>query len=164
MDLATLKARHDAHIARVRTNRGRVLTFTTPCCVQEMETQVPKMDETWDTFSTCVYCGRIFWKVSSQHDVKCYLVPADGPPPVQPADLTDPERIALDRVGDSDGSIATHWIAKRLGTDCAKARRILKRLEKRGLVEGVAAPRSGLVFWWKITAAGRQALAAIGSD
>lgn len=162
MDLATLKARHDAYIARVKMNRGRVLTFTTPCCVQEMETQVPKTDETWDTISTCVHCGRIFWKVVSRHEVKCN--PADGPPPVQPPDLTDAERIALDRVADSEGSIATHWIAKRLGTDCAKARRILKRLEKRGLVEGVAAPRSGLVFWWKTTTAGRQALAALGAD
>lgn len=163
MDLATLKARHDAHIARVKTNRGRILSFTTPCCIQVMDAQVPTMNETWDTFSICVHCGRLFWKVCSRHDVKCYLVEADAPPP-EPPELTEPERIALSRVGDGEGSIATHWIAKRLGTDCAKARRILKRLEKSGLVEGVAAQRSGAVFWWQMTAAGRQALAAIGAD
>lgn len=60
---------------------------------------------------------------------------------------------------------ATHHVARACGFDkingdraTARARNILKTLEGRGLVEGVRASRSGNVYWWRITDAGREAV------
>lgn len=62
----------------------------------------------------------------------------------------------------SDGhTTATHHVARACGlTPCNahRARTVLKRLERWGLVEGITAPHGGAVYWWRITDAGRKAL------
>lgn len=76
--------------------------------------------------------------------------------------ISELEMIALARVGSSAGSIATHWVAGACGfrEDTSKGRRLLLKLAKVGLVEGVTT-RSGRVFWWKVTDAGRAILAGL---
>lgn len=73
-----------------------------------------------------------------------------------------PEQIdaVLARVGERSGPIATHWMSAAAGCpgDTARTRRLLKRLEKQGLVEGVRGISSGTVRWWKITDAGMSAI------
>jgi DNA-binding MarR family transcriptional regulator len=65
----------------------------------------------------------------------------------------------LRRMGDAR-LIATHWMngAAGSGDDTSKTRRLLKRMEREGLVEGVEASRSGRVFWWKATDKGLAAI------
>lgn len=84
---------------------------------------------------------------------------------VQQPELKEIERNALRGVGEAECRQihSTAWIARHIGTECAKARRILKRLEKQGLVKGVPACRAGYVLFWTLTDSGRTAL-AIGSD
>jgi hypothetical protein len=73
-----------------------------------------------------------------------------------------PEQVAavLARVGERPGPIATHWMSAAAGCpgDTVRTRRLLKRLERQGLVEGVQGISSGTVRWWKITDAGRAAI------
>lgn len=76
--------------------------------------------------------------------------------------VTIPRDLALavlNRMAEGTGGpIATHWLDTAAGCpgDTAKTRRFLVKLKRAGLVEGQAASRSGRVFWWKITDAGRQ--------
>lgn len=73
--------------------------------------------------------------------------------------LTNDELSALTYLA-GYGSVATHWIAKHLGwgVDTSRAYRMLVRLaDKRGLVERVTA--SGRTYGWRISSAGRAALA-----
>ncbi|AUW59412.1 hypothetical protein C1T17_16285 [Sphingobium sp. SCG-1] len=57
---------------------------------------------------------------------------------------------------------ATHWVARACGFTSdratAQARTMLRRLQRWGLVGGVSASRSGNVYWWTITDAGREAV------
>ncbi|OYW33894.1 MAG: hypothetical protein B7Y12_02055 [Rhizobiales bacterium 24-66-13] len=78
-------------------------------------------------------------------------------------EISDQERGILARIG-SSYSIATWWIAQDcgFGGNSAKARNALRKLERRGFTEGVAASRSGRVFWWRLTQAGRAALVGGG--
>lgn len=79
--------------------------------------------------------------------------------------MSDDEITALKFAGRYDRPVntATHWFAGACGygKDTAKARRLLLRLQKRGLVKGVKASRTGRVFWWCITEAGRDALSGM---
>lgn len=67
----------------------------------------------------------------------------------------EPTVAVLKRLGDSGGT-ATHWLDTAAGSpgDTGKTRRFLKRLERVGFVEGIAASRSGRVFCWKRTEKG----------
>lgn len=78
-----------------------------------------------------------------------------------------PEQIdaVLAQVGKAPGPIATHWMDRAAGCpgDTARTRRLLKRLEARGLVEGVSCG-GGSVRWWKITDAGMSAITRATGD
>lgn len=64
------------------------------------------------------------------------------------------------------GRSATHHIARACGFDrpgdrgTSRARTMLRRLERWGLVQGVAARCGGNVYWYQITDAGRAAVGA----
>jgi len=74
--------------------------------------------------------------------------------------LTEAQLAFLDYAKDSTGT-ATHWFVHLLPIDergVRRARRILNGLRIMGFLEGIRASRSGRIFWWCITAAGRAAL------
>lgn len=74
--------------------------------------------------------------------------------------LTDNEKAVLSALA-KGYSTATHWLSVPLGNgnNTAKTRRFLKRLESKGLVQGISATQSfGGVRWWKITDEGRSQL------
>lgn len=59
----------------------------------------------------------------------------------------------------ADTPMATSHIQRKIGLpDGAAARRMLKRLERAGLVETTRRWRPGDVHWWQITDAGRVAI------
>lgn len=67
------------------------------------------------------------------------------------------DRAVLERmVKSGGGAMATHWLDEAAGLpiDRSRTRRILQRLERAGLVEGIQASRSGRRYWWRITDAG----------
>lgn len=79
--------------------------------------------------------------------------------------LSDTELDALDYLADGQrSSAATCHIERRTKQENAATRRMLQRLARRGLVEGVPGDMSGRVYWWRITEAGQAALAEAGDD
>lgn len=78
--------------------------------------------------------------------------------------LSFDDYIALGYV--AGGEVATHHVARTLGYGrvsghraTARARILLRRLERWGYVSGERGVVGGNVRWWKITDAGQQALA-----
>lgn len=76
--LAKLLKAHGKYMAKVRASGGTVVAYQTPCCKKELESQVPKDDATWDTLSTCPYCGELYMKITSRNGVATYTLPDDG--------------------------------------------------------------------------------------
>ena len=76
--------------------------------------------------------------------------------------LSEEETAALKNLVRGNNT-ATQFIARACGhgKDLSKTRRLLKRMQGRGLVKGVEAQQSGRVFWWTIT---DQGLRALGID
>lgn len=66
----SLKKEYMTFIARVRTDGGRLLKFTCPCCQEEIETLVPSDESVWDSLSTCPYCEGTFFKVATATQVE----------------------------------------------------------------------------------------------
>lgn len=63
--------------------------------------------------------------------------------------------------GARGAAIGTNWFRLPLRLrvkETHRARRVLKALERKGLMRGVAACNSGRVYWWLITDAGRAAI------
>lgn len=74
--------------------------------------------------------------------------------------LTDREKAVLAELVGGHPT-ATHWLSDSLGygKNTAKTRLFMKKLERKGLVEGLSASQSlGGVRWWKITDSGRTQL------
>ncbi|PZU89079.1 MAG: hypothetical protein DI527_16225 [Chelatococcus sp.] len=63
----------------------------------------------------------------------------------------------------ADTSMATSHVQRKVGLpDVPAARRMLKRLERQGLVETARRWRPGDIHWWQITDAGRAAIDKVG--
>lgn len=71
---------HKDYLDRCRTGGARVLAFRTPCCGVTMETVVPKNGETWDSLTTCPYCGDLFMKISRREKVVALMPPDQAKP------------------------------------------------------------------------------------
>jgi len=87
----------------------------------------------------------------------------DAPPPASPPSrrLTRDEHVALTCLQGGYGT-ATYRVAAALWSprirSTARARTILRRLQRWGLVQGVTTPDGGNICWWRITDAGRKAV------
>ena len=82
----------------------------------------------------------------------------------RPFTPSDVQSAILRRMADgAGGPISTHWMDHAAGCPgvTAGTRRRLQTLARHGLVEGVDGLSSGRVYWWKITDAGRAAIALL---
>ncbi|MFC5393031.1 hypothetical protein [Bosea vestrisii] len=72
--------------------------------------------------------------------------------------LSRNETTALTYLSQGRETASCHIQRRCMHPDAQTTRRLLKRLEREGLVAGVKG-RSGRVYWWRITDAGRAAIA-----
>ena len=74
--------------------------------------------------------------------------------------LSRNELIALTYLSAGRETASCHIQRRCDHPDAPTTRRMLKRLERAGLVAGVSS-QGGRVYWWRITDAGREAIAKV---
>lgn len=55
--------RYELRLAAVRRSGEPRVSFNCPHCSHQLVTLKPAAGVTWDSFSTCPYCGGVFFKV-----------------------------------------------------------------------------------------------------
>lgn len=70
VDLTDLRRRHEAYMIAWRQSGKETRTYDTPCCGKELETTAPSNGETWDSLTTCPWCGDLHMKSVSRESVR----------------------------------------------------------------------------------------------
>jgi hypothetical protein len=68
--LMNLRRRHEEYMIAWRQSGKPTRNYETPCCGKEIETTAPSNDETWDSLTTCPWCGDLHMKVVTRHAVR----------------------------------------------------------------------------------------------
>lgn len=77
-ELSALRAKHDAYMARWKSQGKPFLAFETPCCGTPLETTAPSAavpGQVWDSLCTCPNCGALFIKWVRADQVTTQLPP-----------------------------------------------------------------------------------------
>ncbi|HBV5320361.1 MULTISPECIES: hypothetical protein [Klebsiella] len=68
-----MKIEHQRFIAMAKLSGAKILTFSCPVCLEDIETPAPPVGEVWDSFVTCPHCSGLFFKVATNVVVNTFL-------------------------------------------------------------------------------------------
>jgi len=66
-----IRAEYDRYIERAREQGVRVISYTAPCCGQELDSVAPRDPEVvWDSLHACPNCDRMGVKITRRDSVE----------------------------------------------------------------------------------------------
>lgn len=68
-----MKIGHQRFISMAKLSGAKILTFSCPACLEDIETPAPPDGEVWDSFATCPHCSALFFKVATNVVVNTFL-------------------------------------------------------------------------------------------